>query len=213
MYSSHDSFCSEPSNGAHSEISEMSSIKRMRPADLPGYGIGVTERDPNKVYFVLDHENAREPRCKRPGSDAGYDIGVIESGVIPPGGMSVLNTGVICIPPIGYRFQVEMRSSMAMKGLCYSGGVIDSGYTGAVKLILFNMSESHIDYVEGDFIAQLVLERNYSGSFPVEAMRKAEAPPYLFAITGEGVRGKLGFGYPEYPGYPGNGIWSSSTCA
>jgi dUTP pyrophosphatase len=61
-------------------------------------------------------------------------------------------------------------------------GVIDADYRGQVKVLLFNHGEKDFEIVEGDRIAQLVLERIYTP----EVLEVSELE--------ESVRGVGGFG-------------------
>jgi len=154
----------------------------------------VKNRDPDTTYYIYK-EGCSPPYNKRPGSDVGSDLCVANSGTIPPWEKDTLETGVIARPPKGFFFQVETRSSSAAVGLLKSGGIIDEGYTGTIKVVLFNFSNEPFEYAKGDQIAQLVLHKNYSGDFPVENISYRDSPDYLLHDDTPGpMRGKLGFG-------------------
>lgn len=56
--------------------------------------------------------------------------------------------------------RVAPRSGLASKHFIDTGaGVIDADYRGEVKVLLFNFSEVDFTVLQGDRIAQLVLER------------------------------------------------------
>jgi dUTP pyrophosphatase len=46
-----------------------------------------------------------------------------------------------------------------MKNIFVNAGVIDRGYTGEVKVLLFNMGEESIELPEGSRIAQLIIKK------------------------------------------------------
>ena len=52
-------------------------------------------------------------------------------------GSWILDTGIALEIPYGYYGQILTRSSCAKKGLIVLGGVIDSGYRGEVKVIIY----------------------------------------------------------------------------
>lgn len=81
------------------------------------------------------------------------------SWVISPEG-TVIDTGVHIELPHGYYGKIESKSGLNVKyGIVSLGGVIDEGYTGAIKVKLYAMSNRgcylHID--SGDKIAQLII--------------------------------------------------------
>ena len=51
---------------------------------------------------------------------------------------------------------IKDRSSIAVKGLFTHAGVIDSGYTGQIKVLFHNVSATSIKIENGDKIAQLI---------------------------------------------------------
>ena len=73
-------------------------------------------------------------------------------------------TGISVEIPKGYYGQIYTRSSLVMVGLCLEGGVIDAIYRGEIKLILWNRDpRSMIKIFKGDFIAQMVIHKIYTG--------------------------------------------------
>lgn len=93
-------------------------------------------------------------------SDAGYDLSSIESLVIPPRSMRLVSTGLAVEVPPGSYGRVAPRSGLAVKQCIDVGaGVIDAGYRGEVKVVLFNHDAQRDFKIEvGDRIAQLILE-------------------------------------------------------
>ncbi len=53
--------------------------------------------------------------------------------------------------------KIEERSSMAMKGIRVSGGIIDSDYRGSIGVILYNTGNEIFTINKGDRIAQLII--------------------------------------------------------
>jgi dUTP pyrophosphatase len=67
------------------------------------------------------------------------------------------STGLAFKIPKGYFGLIKARSSQALKGLEVGGGVIDSGYVGEVKLILYNVKgRGRIEIEKGERVAQIL---------------------------------------------------------
>ena len=98
-------------------------------------------------------------------TDAGLDLRSIENVHIFPycednQYWTEIETGVHVQFPPGYYGKIEGRSGLARKyGLLTFGGVIDSGYTGAIKVLLMNLGDEPILIKSGDKIAQLIIQR------------------------------------------------------
>jgi dUTP pyrophosphatase len=94
---------------------------------------------------------------------AGYDLSSVERVVIPARNRAVVSTGLrISIPEDCYA-RVAPRSGLAVKkGIDVGAGVVDSGYTGVVGVVLFNFGSEEFVVEIGDRIAQLILERIYT---------------------------------------------------
>ena len=89
-------------------------------------------------------------------SDAGLDLYAPYPATIPSHGYTVIDTGVHINIPEGYVGLILSRSSLMLKGLT-TRGVVDSGYTGEIKVILFNHSDVPYIVHYDDKIAQLVI--------------------------------------------------------
>lgn len=92
--------------------------------------------------------------------DAGLDLYAkknSEAVAIPPfGGFKVIDTGVHMAIPPHFCGLVKTRSSMLIKGL-KTDGLVDSDYTGSIRVILFNHSAETYMVRPGDKIAQIVI--------------------------------------------------------
>lgn len=89
--------------------------------------------------------------------DAGLDLRAIECATLPPRGSHVFDTGVHVEIPKGYVGMLKSKSSLNVKHNITSEGVIDTGYTGSIRVKLYN--NSYIPYYinKGDKISQLVI--------------------------------------------------------
>lgn len=89
-------------------------------------------------------------RCRCCGYDGVYE-GYVEVG------SAVIDTGVhVQIPECCVGF-VKSRSGTMVKSKLTAEGVIDTGYTGSIRVCLFNHSGREYRVKAGDKIAQLVI--------------------------------------------------------
>lgn len=91
------------------------------------------------------------------GTDAGADLRSPIDTVVPSMSSCVIDTGVHIQLPRGYVGMLKSKSGMNVKHDITSEGVIDEGYTGAIKVKLYNHSEKDYVIERGDKITQLVI--------------------------------------------------------
>lgn len=91
------------------------------------------------------------------GTDAGADLRSPIDTVVPAIGSRVINTGVHIQLPHGYVGMLKSKSGLNVKHDITSEGVIDEGYTGAIKAKLYNHSKKDYVIERGDKITQLVI--------------------------------------------------------
>jgi len=106
-----------------------------------------------------------EPEAKIPprGSAraAGHDRYANENKTIPGRGQEVVKTGISITPPGGTYGRIARRSGMAVKHqIAVNAGVIDSDYTGEIKVVLANMGNQDYQVKKGDRVAQLITEKS-----------------------------------------------------
>jgi deoxyuridine 5'-triphosphate nucleotidohydrolase len=114
----------------------------------------------NNVTFEFRKilENAKLPSRKR-STDIGYDVFAVEFTVIPSHGSRVVRTGIQISAPPGWYFTLDGRSGLGKNGIHPFRGIIDSGFTGEMSLVLFNTSNADYFVNAGDRVAQLVAHR------------------------------------------------------
>lgn len=107
------------------------------------------------MKFVLD-EGAYMPE-KAHQADAGYDLRTPKRVVIHRHDSAKIDVGVHIDIPNGWYGKLESKSGLNAKHhvVCL-GGVIDSGYTGSIKVILYNLGEQDYIFEKGDKIVQLI---------------------------------------------------------
>lgn len=99
----------------------------------------------NKVYFSKMKENAIIPSKKE--EDAGYDFYACfdeDYILFKPFETKLIPTGIAWACDKKYYLQIEERSSTGSKGLKKSAGVIDSGYRGEIKVVLYNSNDKNL---------------------------------------------------------------------
>jgi dUTP pyrophosphatase len=120
--------------------------------------------------------------------DAAFDLYATEDLLFQYGQRKMVGTKLSFIIPDGYWLKLRERSGMASKGIHLLGGVIDSGYTGEVKVILWSCSPDPVSITMDKAICQ----------FTVERLNKATIEELSFASftteANERQRGCKGFG-------------------
>ena len=103
---------------------------------------------------------AKAPAVAHPGEDLGYDIFACETVTIPARGQTIVSTGIAveCSSPEGRTMGALLRdkSSMAARRLMLTGGVIDAGYRGEIRVLMENLGDSPAEIRAGDKIANLI---------------------------------------------------------
>lgn len=110
------------------------------------------------LYYSLD-KDAHQPRFAYEG-DAGMDLALAHALTVPVGAHRVGDTGVRVAVPRGHVGMVFVRSSTGIKNhlvLSNGTGIIDSGFTGSIKISLHNTGTTGQRIKAGDYIAQLVV--------------------------------------------------------
>ncbi|QPJ65104.1 MAG: dUTP diphosphatase [Candidatus Nitrohelix vancouverensis] len=107
--------------------------------------------------LVCPVEGERLPAYSHPG-DAGADLRADNAGVVPARGQTLVSTGIRLALPDGCVGLVWPRSGLAVnRSIDCGAGVIDSGYRGEIRVLLFNHSDADFEYEAGDRIAQLLV--------------------------------------------------------
>ena len=122
------------------------------------------------IYYSLD-KDAHQPRFAYEG-DAGMDLALSHDLTVPVGAHRMGDTGVHVAIPEGHVGMLFVRSSTGVKRnlvLSNGTGIIDSGYTGPIKISLYNTGDKTQHIEAGDYIAQLVV-------VPIATNNIAEVP-------------------------------------
>lgn len=114
-----------------------------------------------QIPVQLLTDTAQPPQRAHDG-DAGADLIADEDVVIAPGERSLVGTGIAVALEYGTVGLVHPRSGLAHKHgvtVLNAPGTIDYGYTGEVKVNLFNAGTDEFTVTRGMRIAQLVVQR------------------------------------------------------
>lgn len=112
-----------------------------------------------ELGYVKLNPDAITPKYNYP-SDSGFDLHSVEVVSIEPFGRALVSTGISFDIKDGYEIQVRSKSGLALNhGLMVlnSPGTVDNGYTGEVKVIVFNTNNHEVRISKGMKIAQAVL--------------------------------------------------------
>lgn len=108
------------------------------------------------MKIVLD-ENAKLP-TRAHETDAGLDLYSRDEQVILPGENAIFDTGVHVELPVGTYGRLESKSGLNVKfDIVCLGGTIDEGYTGSIKVKLYNLGKRPYMVREHQKIVQLVV--------------------------------------------------------
>ena len=120
-----------------------------------------TKKRPGDVFIlkvVKLHPLAKMPSRATEGS-IGYDLYLIEDVILQPGDRVKLDIGLAMRPPHGHYIRLASKSKLAAVGLDVKAGVIDSDYTGPIKVLLHHHGNQKLTMHQGQPIAQMILER------------------------------------------------------
>lgn len=112
-----------------------------------------------KMNIKLIHENAVLPKFAYE-TDSGVDLYSVDEHIISPMGRSLISTGIVIDVPENHEIQIRSKSGLALnQGLFVlnSPGTVDQGYTGEIKVILFNTNNEEFKITKGMKVAQAVL--------------------------------------------------------
>jgi len=91
--------------------------------------------------------------------DAAFDLRASEDAEIPAGEKKLVGTGLAMAIPKGHAGLIWDRSGLAAKhSMHVLAGVVDSGYRGEVKVVLFNLGKESFFVEKGMRIAQMLIQ-------------------------------------------------------
>lgn len=90
--------------------------------------------------------------------DAAFDLFGVEDILLQPNERRMVDTHLAFIIPDGFWIKLLERSGLANKGIHILGGVIDNGYTGSIKVIIYNSDKEPLLIPYGKACAQFTIE-------------------------------------------------------
>lgn len=127
----------------------------------------VRQQNTKNIKFKKVNQDAKDPSYAYE-LDSGFDLFSVDKFVIPPFGRALIPTGLSFDLPEGYEIQVRTKSGLAVnQGLMVlnSPGTVDQGYTGEIKVPVFNANPSKFTITKGMKVAQAVLCPVKNGKF------------------------------------------------
>lgn len=101
-------------------------------------------------YITYDGKPVKEKLYRAHYSDTGADIRMNKPGSIGPNETKVIKLGFGIEIPNGYTGRMQVRTSIARKGIMIQGCAIDAGFTGELSMILHNISTEVFTWNDGD---------------------------------------------------------------
>ena len=99
------------------------------------------------------------------GSDLYADVTVL----VLPKNQSWVSIGLIMQIPLGYCEIIHSRSGLANKGIIALNGIVDPGFLGVIKVLLFNLSDKEYIVEKGTRFAQIIFHKTVNVSFTFES--------------------------------------------
>lgn len=119
------------------------------------------------VNFQKISSNAVNPKYAYI-DDSGFDLYSTEDKIIAPLGRDLIATGLKIQIPEGFEIQIRPKSGLAIKQgitVLNTPGTVDFGYTGEIKVIIFNTNNHEFKIEQGMKIAQAVICPVISGKY------------------------------------------------
>jgi len=111
-----------------------------------------------KLNYIYQSDNP-EPEYAY-STDSGFDLRANETVTLEPFGRALIPTGLFLDVPERCEIQVRPKCGLAIKrglSVLNTPGTVDYGYTGEIKVIVFNFNNESQTIQKGDKIAQAVV--------------------------------------------------------
>lgn len=92
-------------------------------------------------------------------TDAGLDLYSPINTTIYPDDSVCIDTGVHMEIPEGYVGDIKSKSGLMVNEDIVTDGTVDCGYTGSVRVKLFNHGMTEVRIIKGQKIAQIVIKK------------------------------------------------------
>lgn len=143
-----------------------------------------------ELGYSIIHPDSIPPKYNY-GTDSGFDLHSVEEIVLKPFGRALVPTGLCFDISDGYELQIRPKSGLAInQGLTVlnTPGTVDCGYTGEIKVIVFNTNPEEFIIKKGMKIGQAVLCPVVNGSWvelvQLETIKEKDRNNAGFGSTG-----------------------------
>ena len=110
-----------------------------------------------KLAVKRIHPDAKLPVRGHPG-DAGLDLFAVDDGLLAPGEIRPISTGIQIAVPDGHVGLIWDKSGISLQGVHRLAGVVDAGYRGEVRVVLANLGRESFEIRKGMKIAQMLVQ-------------------------------------------------------
>jgi dUTP pyrophosphatase len=119
------------------------------------------------VKVQLINDLAVYPKYAYP-TDSGFDLHSVEEVKLTPFGRALVSTGIKVSFDEGYELQIRPKSGLSINHgitVLNTPGTVDAGYTGEIKVIVFNTNNYDFTITKGMKIAQAVFAPVQNGRY------------------------------------------------
>jgi len=176
----------------HLDMSDPNEVLRNLGVNMDEIEQGFNDQYENPkitLNYVYKSENP-EPEYAY-STDSGFDLRANETVVLEPFGRALIPTGLYLDVPERCEVQVRPKSGLAIKrglSVLNTPGTVDYGYTGEIKVIVFNFTNESQTIKIGDKIAQAVVcpvaQGNQIDLVKVDSIKEKDRNSNGFGSTG-----------------------------
>ena len=124
----------------------------------------------NVVINICPTSTGKQP-YKAYVDSAGFDLYANETILVLPRNRSLISIGLSMQIPLGYCGKIYSRSGLANKHAIFAfNGIIDPGFSGVVKVLLFNFSDEEYLVQKGTRIAQMIFVKTENVIFKFDIL-------------------------------------------
>ena len=124
----------------------------------------------NVVINICPTSTGKQP-YKAYVDSAGFDLYADETILVLPRNRTLVSIGLSMQIPLGYCGKIYSRSGLANKHAIFAfNGIIDPGFSGVVKVLLFNFSDEEYLVQKGTRIAQMIFVKTENVVFEFDIL-------------------------------------------
>ena len=124
----------------------------------------------NVVINICPTSTGKQP-YKAYVDSAGFDLYANETILVLTRNRSLISIGLSMQIPLGYCGKIYSRSGLANEhGIVAFNGIIDPGFSGVVKVLLFNLSDEEYLVQKGTRIAQMIFVKTENVVFEFDIL-------------------------------------------